>query len=181
MDFSLEWLNNKHILVVAVVLIAYLLSKIIKKSIWKISELRQFCEVRVQYVVKTVNIAIIVITMMALTVIYGVKYKELMVFLSSAFAVLGVALFAQWSILSNITASVIIFFSFPYRVGDYIRVVDKDGDISGQIDSITTFHVLIRNIDDEIITYPNSLILQKSVIKLKSMPKKVVEKTEEKS
>jgi small-conductance mechanosensitive channel len=87
------------------------------------------------------------------------------VFLSSAFAVIGIALFAQWSILSNITASLIIFFAFPYRVGDRIKILDKDDDISGIVDEITLFHVIVRK-DDDLISYPNSLILQKAVVKL---------------
>jgi len=78
---------------------------------------------------------------------------------------LGVALFAQWSILSNITASLIIFFGFPYRVGDTVRVIDGDEDITGIVEEITLFHVLIRK-GENMITYPNSLILQKAVVKI---------------
>jgi hypothetical protein len=68
--------------------------------------------------------------------------------------------------LSNITASMIIFFGFPYRVGDRIKVTDADFDISGTVEEISLFHVLIRTDAGNIITYPNSLILQKPVIKL---------------
>lgn len=95
----------------------------------------------------------------------GIEYSQISFFLSSVFAVLGVALFAQWSILSNITASLIIFFAFPYRVGDRIRICDKDDDISGVIVEISLFHVLVKRRGD-LITYPNSLILQKAVVKL---------------
>lgn len=95
----------------------------------------------------------------------GIEYHQLTVFLSSVFAVIGIALFAQWSILSNITASLIIFFAFPYRVGDRIKVVDKDDDISGIVEEISLFHVIIRR-EGDLITYPNTLILQKAVIKL---------------
>ncbi|BBM04101.1 hypothetical protein GL2_41750 [Microbulbifer sp. GL-2] len=42
--------------------------------------------------------------------------------------------------------------------------MDKDDDISGIIEEITLFHVLIRK-GEELITYPNTLILQKGVIK----------------
>ena len=42
--------------------------------------------------------------------------------------------------------------------------MDKDDDISGVIEEISLFHVLIRR-EDELITYPNTLILQKGVIK----------------
>lgn len=103
--------------------------------------------------------------------VLGITYGELTLFLSSFFAVLGVALFAQWSILSNLTASVLIFFQFPYRIGDEIMIANKDFDLSGVIEEISSFHVLIRRKEGDLITYPNSLILQTPVIKLNSTPK----------
>jgi small-conductance mechanosensitive channel len=96
----------------------------------------------------------------------GIGYGDISLFLSSLFAVLGVALFAQWSILSNISASVLIFFVFPYRIGDRVKVCEKDEDISGVIIDITMFHVLLRHESGNIITYPNTLLLQKGVIKV---------------
>ena len=60
----------------------------------------------------------------------------------------------------------IIFFGFPYRVGDQIKVTDADFDLSGTVEEISLFHVLIRTEAGNVITYPNSLILQKPVIKL---------------
>ena len=45
-------------------------------------------------------------------------------------------------------------------------MVDKDDDICGVIQSIEPFHVLILRDNGDLITYPNSLILQKAVIKL---------------
>lgn len=102
------------------------------------------------------------------SIVLGIDYGRFIVFLSSAFAVLGIALFAQWSILSNITAGILIFFNFPYRVGDTVRIANKDFDLTGMIEEITTFHVLIRHADGDLITYPNSLILQTPVIKFKA-------------
>lgn len=119
---------------------------------------------RVKYISKTITIVILGFFLTLLANISGVEYSQISIFLSSVFAVIGVALFAQWSILSNITASLIIFFGFPYRVGDKIKVIDKDDDISGIIEEITLFHVLIKR-DEELITYPNNLILQKGVVK----------------
>ncbi len=119
---------------------------------------------RINYISKTVNIGLVVFFSILLANISGLEYSQISIFLSSVFAVIGVALFAQWSILSNITASLIIFFGFPYRVGDKIRIIDKDDDICGVIEEITLFHVLIKR-EEELITYPNTLILQKGVIK----------------
>jgi|TARA_R110002111_G_scaffold142429_1_gene208485 small-conductance mechanosensitive channel len=113
------------------------------------------------------------------SIVLGIDYGKFIVFLSSAFAVLGIALFAQWSILSNITAGILIFFNFPYRVGDTVRIANKDFDLTGMIEEITTFHVLIRHPDGDLITYPNSLILQTPVIKLSVKHVKAIKKEEE--
>jgi len=125
---------------------------------------------RIKYISKTINISLVVFFTILLFTLLGIEYSQVSIFLSSVFAVLGVALFAQWSILSNITASLIIFFGFPYRVGDFIKVIDKEEDVSGVIEEITLFHVLIKR-DEELITYPNILILQKAVIKNPSIDK----------
>jgi small-conductance mechanosensitive channel len=82
--------------------------------------------------------------------------------------VVGVALFAQWSILSNITSGIILLFSFPFKIGDYIRIHDKDFPIEAEIDDIRAFHTLLKTRDGEIITYPNTLLLQKGISIIKN-------------
>ncbi len=109
-------------------------------------------------------------TVSLLAVTLGFGYQDITVFVSSMFAILGVAFIAQWSILSNIASGVLIFFVFPYRIGERIKVVDKDEDISGTIKEIALFHVLIRRDNGDVVTYPNSLILQKPVLKLAPKP-----------
>ena len=52
--------------------------------------------------------------------------------------------------------------------------MDKDDDISGVIEEISLFHVLIRKGDD-LITYPNSMILQKAVIKVSAKDEEAVQ------
>jgi small-conductance mechanosensitive channel len=82
-------------------------------------------------------------------------------------AVIGVALFAQWSMLSNITAGVIIFFSAPYKIGDYISIIDKDMPIEAMVEGVYTFYTHLRTKDGIKHVFPNSLLLQKAVTILK--------------
>ena len=56
-----------------------------------------------------------------------------------------------------------MFFTFPYKIGDYIIIHDKEYDYQGTIEDIKGFHVVLKTKDDRIITYPNSLMLQKGV------------------
>ncbi|MFA0813039.1 mechanosensitive ion channel domain-containing protein [Microbulbifer epialgicus] len=154
-----------NILIVALILTSYFIClKLSSSAIDRFGSSREVKPYRLKYISKTINIALLAFHLALLFTALGFEYTQISIFLSSVFAVIGVALFAQWSILSNITASLIIFFGFPYRVGDKIRVIDKDDDISGVIEEITLFHVLIKR-GKELITYPNTLILQKGVIK----------------
>ncbi len=95
--------------------------------------------------------------------IWGVDYKNVGLYMSSVFAVIGIGFFAQWSILTNITSGIIMFFTFPYKIGDYIKIHDKDYPYEGFIEDIKTFHMIIKTGKNEIITYPNSLLMQKGV------------------
>lgn len=125
---------------------------------------------RLKYITKTIHIALLFLYSVILITFLSIEYSQVFIFLSSIFAVLGVALFAQWSILSNITASLIIFFGFPYRVGDYVKIIDKEADVSGIIEEISLFHVIIKNGDDQ-VSYPNTLLLQKPVLQNVSLNK----------
>lgn len=99
-----------------------------------------------------------------LLLIIGVNLKEIAIFASSILAVLGVGFFAQWSILSNLTASVILFFYHPMRIGDTIRILDKELDFKGVIKDISGFYVLIYIPDEKRkITVPNNVLLYKGI------------------
>jgi len=154
---------------VVLLLAVYILAmRFVSNAIQRMGESKSVNAYRVTYIKKTFGISLTVLFVILLFLLLGIQYTQLSLFLSSVFAVIGVALFAQWSMLSNVTASLIIFFAFPYRVGDVIKVVDKDDDISGLIEEISLFHVIISK-NGVVITYPNSLMLQKAVIKMRDM------------
>ncbi|WP_018416124.1 mechanosensitive ion channel family protein [Teredinibacter turnerae] len=154
----------KLLIIIALTIAMVFTTRLVRDWMIRLGQKKSVDAYRVSYITKTLNFAILIVFVMIIVSFLGLQYSQVTIFLSSIFAVLGVALFAQWSILSNITASLIIFFSFPYRVGEHIKVVDKDDDISGTVEGIALFHVIIRRGDD-LITYPNTLILQKAVIK----------------
>lgn len=56
-----------------------------------------------------------------------------------------------------------MFFSFPYKVGDKIKIHDSDSPIVAVIEDIRAFHLHLRLDNGDLVTYPNNLILQKAV------------------
>ncbi|MBD5772776.1 mechanosensitive ion channel domain-containing protein [Marinomonas colpomeniae] len=152
-------------LIVLLAVVYVVATRFLKSSIALLGQKKSVNEVRITYVSKMLNLGFTALFVLLVCLVLGIGYGQLAIFFSSVFAVVGVALFAQWSILSNITASLIIFFSFPYRVGDWVKVVDKDDEVLGQIIEISTFHVIIQRLSNDIVTYPNNLILQKAVVR----------------
>ncbi|GAK16996.1 LOW QUALITY PROTEIN: small-conductance mechanosensitive channel [Vibrio sp. JCM 19053] len=148
-------------------LIAYrILKRIVNRAILNLATTKGVKKGPFEFYSALFNVALLFLTASIFAIITGIGYGDVSLFLSSIFAVLGVAFIAQWSILSNITASFLIFFCLPVPSGDRIKVVDKDEDICGEIQEISMFHVLIKHDNGNLITYPNNQILQKAVLKL---------------
>jgi len=140
------------------------LSNAIENWIERLGRKRQVSDERIFYVQKIIKLIGFIVLLLAAGLVFGFNYAEFSLIVSSIFAVVGIALFAQWSILSNVTASLIIFFFFPYRVGDHIRITDEKENLEGNIIEITLFHIIIKRAEGDLLTYPNSLVFQKAVI-----------------
>lgn len=151
-----------------IVIVAALLLRLgSTKLVRRYSRTSEILEHRTNLVIKYINIFITVLFFITLFIVWGVQTKDLFVTVSSVLTIIGVALFAQWSILSNITAGIILLFSFPFKIGDIIKIHDKDFPIEAEIEDISTFHTLLKTSEGEIITYPNILLLQKGISILK--------------
>ncbi|WP_242521494.1 mechanosensitive ion channel domain-containing protein [Motiliproteus sp. SC1-56] len=153
------------------VIIAYLVLNQLSRSLLATSARNKGVpSKRAHYVQACFRFGWLFLALVAGALIWSVDFRGLLVFASSLFAVVGVALFAQWSLLSNITASIVIFFSFPHRIGDPVKILDGDNTVVGVIDEISLFQVQLISPEGERISYPNSLILQRPVVRLKELP-----------
>jgi len=153
-----------QILETLVVLVLWLLTNFfVKRTIHRIVRNFQVANERRRIIVRLVNFIVFMLAVVSLTAVWGVDQKQILVFFTSTITVLGIAFFAQWSILSNITAGLVIFFSHPLRLGDYIRITEKDYLIEGKLEHISFFFMHILTDQNERITIPNSVALQKTI------------------
>ena len=143
--------------------ILFIINLIIKFVLRRIGKRSNIIEARVKLIGRYVTVTLLLIATLFESFILGVGIEELVVLFSSVFAILGIALFAIWSILSNVTSGIIMFFSFPYKVGDKIKIHDKDFPIEAIIEDIRAFQLHLRLDNGDLVTYPNNLILQKAV------------------
>lgn len=155
---------SQEILTTIILLIALAaLRVIIAQLVRRYASTSHLLEHRTNLVIKYIHILMNILVTISLIVIWGVETKDIFITVSSIATVIGVAMFAQWSILSNITSGMILFFSFPFRIGDTIKIHDKDFPIEAEIEDISAFHVNLKTKEGEKIIYPNNLLLQKGI------------------
>lgn len=165
-----EFLSSyrSSIIYTAIIIVAlYVLRFLLKKTAERVGLRAELHITRIHLMFKYINGFLILIGCFLLALVWGVEARDVTLVFSSVFAIIGVALFAFWSVLSNITAGVILFFSFPYKIGSRIKIHDKDLPVEAVIEDIRAFHLNLRTEEGELITYPNNLILQKAVSLLK--------------
>ena len=168
----------KEFIATGILLFLVILSRVIViKLVRSFAKRSQTLEKRTRLVIKYIHLLVNMIAVIAIIIIWGVQTKDIFIAFSSIATVVGVAMFAQWSILSNITSGIILFFSFPYKIGDYIFIHDKDFPIKAEIEDIGAFHVYLKTQQGEIIVYPNNLMLQIGITILKH-PNEEIEYTD---
>lgn len=140
---------------------------ILKKATHRIARIGNFNMGRTKLMFNYINVLVTFVMAFALMFTWGVRAADLAWIFSSVFAVIGIGLFAIWSILSNITSGVIMYFSCPFKIGDHIKIHDKDLPIEAQIVDIKAFQMHLKTANGELIVYPNNLVLQKAISLMK--------------
>jgi MscS family membrane protein len=151
------------LLFVALMVVRTVFRKIIKRHA-KIHELEY---AQRKYANKFLNFILSMVFILILGFIWDVSVHGLTIYFASFFTVVGVALFANWSILSNITASLILFFNYPFKIGSKITIMDKEDSITGVVLDITFFSIQIKTKEGHVVSYPNNIAIQKAIIKEK--------------
>lgn len=155
---------QNQLIVTGIVLISLVSIRYITHfTVTKIAKKNDINDARIRLIRRYITVTLFLVALVIEAIIFGTEFKELAFLLSSVFAVIGIGLFAVWSILSNVTSGIIMFFNFPYKVGDKIAIHDKDFPITAIIEDIRAFQLHLRTENGDLVTYPNNLILQKAV------------------
>lgn len=154
---------QKELIISGIILFSlFIIRYIIHFTITKVARKNGINDARIRLIRRYITVTMLLIAILLESIVFG-NIEDIAVVFSSVFAIIGIALFAIWSILSNITSGIIMFFNFPYKVGDKIEIHDKDFPITGIIEDIRAFQLHLRLDNGDLVTYPNNLMLQKAV------------------
>ncbi len=166
MDFQ-KFIDSKFFELIAslfAILVYFVLRSISTRIIKRQERKHDLDRSRSLYAFKFFNFTWLILLIIAFGFIWNVSYKGLF---ASFFTVAGVALFASWSMLSNITASVLLFFNFPFKIGSKIKILDGSDSVEGYVKDITFFAIQIENLDGDLVSYPNNVAIQKGIVQIK--------------
>lgn len=163
--FEIQTLES--VVVIVIYIIVFFVTKTIINNSLKNAQLQR---ARRKMIIKAIHLFTTITALTLLAAIWGLKQNEIAVFASSVLTVIGIAFVAQWSLLSNITSSIILFFNHPLKIGDQIKILDRDFPCEGEISDLTYFYVHLSTNDGELITIPNSILIQKAI---SLIPKKI--------
>jgi small-conductance mechanosensitive channel len=155
---------NIKLVQTVVVAVLFIISRLaVSRFFFRLNRFFEAQRKRLDGLKKITYLILFSVAVVIIFIIWGVDQGDLLLFISSFLTVLGVAFFAQWSLLSNITASIILFLNHPAKVGDTIHIFDKEFPSEGVIREIGIFFIIIDSGDNRQITIPSSLFLQKMV------------------
>ncbi len=154
-------IDQNQLLTSASVIIAVLVVKfLVKRLMNKKMEQYGFHSKRKAMVSKVINFGLFLISGLIILGIWEVDPEALGLYLASIFTIIGVAFFAQWSHLSNVTAAIIIYFNHPLAIGDTITI-HEDPAIEGEISDIGLFVMTLTAKDNRKYVLSNTLFMQK--------------------
>lgn len=156
-------IKHRIIYTTIVLILLFLVRFVVNKSLKKIHNKFDFHKARLAIITKLTNMLLYITAIVFIAFVWGVEERQLLLYISSFLTLVAIGFFAQWSILSNITAGLILFINYPVKIGDSITLMEKDNDITGEISDIGVFFVTLKNEKGEFIALPNSVILQRMI------------------
>ncbi len=160
---------TKIISIIVVVIVAIIIMKIIQRS------LRHFAAGTVEkHFRRTIyRIFQIIISVVALFVILGIWGINLTGLLAGAgFMGLVIGLAAQET-LGNVISGMLLMFSRPFDIGDWIEI----SGYSGVVEDITVINTRLRTFEGELISIPNQTVSSTEINNKSRMGKLRVKKT----
>lgn len=110
----------------------------------------------------------VLLSLLALFLIWNVSLKNVWISATGILAMIAVAFFAVWSLIGNILAGIILYFTSPFKIEDTIEVMPDS--IRGTVMAINTFYTVLMTEEMNYISVPNSLFFQKYIQVIKNRP-----------
>ena len=140
------------VLSVLIVLIAWLITRIVRSMIQKmVQRIPALDESAAKVIAGVSRVIIWILASLIILELFGINTASILTLLGAIGLAVGLAVKDS---LSNIAAGLMLFFLRPYKAGDYVDC----GSISGTIKEMGLFSTVLMTVDGLFISAPNSVI-----------------------
>ena len=134
-----------------IAIVGWLVGGWLRRRVQRTLSVRAFGRNGAVLIGRLISISVFVITMATILGVLGVNSTGLLTFLGAFTVALGLSL---QDVFKNFFSGVVLLMERPFRVGDFIRIRDYEGEVLG-IDVRTT---QLRIHDGSIVMIPNSVM-----------------------
>ncbi|MFA7174034.1 MAG: mechanosensitive ion channel family protein [Kiritimatiellia bacterium] len=152
---------NKLLYTAVILLVIQLFSHLLKRFAKQTQRRFSIRQSRYFAIKRLLTLSSLFVSGLVLLLIWDVNIKHVWVSLTGLLALIAVAFFAVWSLVGNILAGVILYFTAPFKSDDTIMVLPDE--VGGTVLAINTFYTVLIDEDKNYINIPNSLFFQKYV------------------
>ncbi len=178
-DWVQDWLEViiPALQILLIVFAAWLLQYLLRRVVRRAGQHYQLPETLVVPLKGLIRWSIIAATVLLVLERMGVSATVLWTAFTGFATVAAVAFFAAWSVLSNLFCALLIFTARPFRVGDYIEILDT-AEKPGAVGRVVDINLLYTTLEDHAtapgqgawLQIPNALVFQRVVRRFQGTP-----------
>ncbi len=140
-------------------LVLILVMAVVRRIRARLIGLRPQHEREIRMTSKAVTFVAFVIIVMATLESLNVPLGNVWTAVSTILALVAIGFVAVWSILSHMTASVVILLQRPFHAGDRLQLGDEE--YVGTVLKTTLFYTHVRDSEGGVSLIPNNILFQK--------------------
>lgn len=159
MPLTIKVIITAGLLIISL-LVNTLLNRLLRRFVKKYSLRRS----RSVVIKKLKSAGIIIFAALIIVYIWGLEVENIWIFVTGLLGLVAIGFFAVWSILSNVFAGIVIFFTQPFKIEDRIRVLPDE--ITGTVTDITLFFVRMKTDQGGLVNIPSNIIFQRMIERL---------------
>jgi small-conductance mechanosensitive channel len=183
-DWVQDWLEVivPGLQILLIVFVAWMLQRLLRRIVARASAHYQLPDELLVPIKGLIRWTIVASAFLLVLERMGVSATVLWTALTGFATVGAVAFFAAWSVLSNLFCALLIFTVRPFRVGDYIEVLDT-AEKPGAKGRVVDINLLYTTLEDHLhagpdgtwLQIPNALIFQRVIRRWRGPPPAAVE------
>ncbi len=162
------WIE-RLLLIAVVVILVLLLLHVVKRVLNGLQVTQSLPEAALLPVRRLLRLLVIGTAVLLTLQLFGVPMSAIWAGISAVVALIAIGFVAVWSVLSNIACSILLLLVKPFRIGDYVELVETAAgpNVNGRVTDLTLMYVVLREeLDDgsaQMVQIPNNLFFQKMI------------------